>query len=324
MKTSFYVKKVTDFITTLFLVTLVTFFTFQFLPGNPAIAILGPDADPVQIENLEKQFGLEYSLPHRYAMWLKNALHGDFGISYKYNKSVSQLIKESFGITFTLSITTLIFTIIIGTFCGILFAKYRRNKLIKPLVFFNQLWISVPSFCTALILIIFFSVKLRLLPSMGIKDFSSYLLPSFSLALGSGAILTRYVKDSIEKELKQEYVKTARSKGLSENQIIISHVLRNALIPSITTLGLIAAEIFGGSIIIENVFSLPGIGRLLTSSITARDFPLIQGLTIYLALITLICNFTVDILYSIIDPRIRINSNHSRWRKSENEKILSK
>ncbi len=301
----YYLKKAADFLTTLFLVTLVTFLTFQLLPGNPALAILGPEAEQSQIENLEKQLHLELSVPARYALWLKNAVKGDLGLSYKYKRSVSTLIGESFKITASLASITLVSTIVLGVFWGIVFAKYRKKRLVKIITYASQIWISVPSFCTALLLILVFSVYLKLLPSMGIAGFSSFLLPAMSLSFGSGSILARYIKGSIENELSQEYVKTARSKGLSENQIIARHVLRNALIPSITTVGLIAAEILGGSIIIENVFSIPGIGKLLTTSISSRDFPLLQGLTLYLASITLFCNFAVDMLYSIIDPRIR-------------------
>lgn len=321
---NYYVKKVLDFLTTLLLVTLVTFFTFQLLPGNPALAILGPDAEQAQIENLEKQLGLDLPVPVRYLNWIKNASHGDFGISYKYNQNVGLLIKESFKTTAALAFLTLLLSVLIGVSFGILFAANRKKRFMKPLMYFNQIWISVPSFCTALLLILVFSVFLRILPSMGISGFSSFILPSFSLAFGSGAILARYVKSSIENELRQEYVKTARSKGLSENQIIIKHVLRNALIPSITTVGLIAAEIFGGSIIVENVFSLPGIGKLLTTSISSRDFPLLQGLTLYIAFITLICNFAVDVLYSIVDPRIRSGNRTSSVRGRFNGKAGSK
>ncbi len=312
----YYTRKAFSFLTTLMLVTLVTFFTFQLLPGNPALAILGPEAEQSQIENLEKQLNLELSVPQRYALWLKNALTGDFGISYKYNQKVSRLIGESFKVTSSLAVLTLIFTIVIGVFLGIFFAKYRKTPIVKIVTYLNQIWISVPSFCTALLLILVFSVWLKILPSMGISGFSSFILPSLSLSLGSGSILARYVKGSIENELEMEYVKTARSKGLSENQIIARHVLRNALIPSITTLGLIAAEILGGSIIIENVFSMPGIGKLLTTSISSRDFPLLQGLTLYLSSITLFCNFAVDMLYSVIDPRIEVRSKSGRKKRT--------
>ncbi len=309
---NYYIKKILDFFTTLFLVTLVTFFTFNLLPGNPAVAILGADADPAQIESLEKQLGLDQNPVQRYFTWLKNASHGDFGISYKYNRPVKSLISKALKSTACLSAVSLIFTIVLGLFFGILFAVNRKKKFWQFFSTLNQIWVSVPSFCTALILILIFAVTLKALPSVGFNDFSSLILPSLSIALGSSSILGRYIKNSIQNELSQDYVRTAKSKGLNERQIIARHVLRNALLPSLTMLGMITTGIFGGSIIIENVFSLPGIGKLITNSIYSRDFPLLQGLSIYLATMTLSVNFLVDILYSVIDPRIRIRPKAAR------------
>lgn len=301
----FYFKKFIDFLSTLFLVAAVTFLTFQLLPGNPALAILGPEAEQAQIEAMEETLELNKPLVLRFFSWLKGVFSGNLGISYKYNEKVSFLIKNALKNTASLAILTLIFTVASGVFSGIFFARFRKNKFVSGLTFINQLWISVPTFCTALLLILIFTVFLNILPSVGFFGLKSLILPALSISLGSGAILSRYVLTSIKNELKQDYVRTAKSKGLSEKQIIFRHILKNSLIPSITTLGLITAEIFGGSIIIENVFSLPGIGRLITTSISSRDFPLLQGLTLYLAGMTLTCNFAVDILYSVIDPRVR-------------------
>ena len=302
---NYYLKKSLDFFTTLFLITLVTFFTFKLLPGSPALSILGPEAEESQIEFLEHQLNLDRSLPVQYFIWLKNALTGDLGTSYRYQQSVTSLISGSLPATVSLAVMSLIFTILIGGIFGILFSRVSRHRYLKPLFYVNQIWISIPSFCTALILILIFTLKLHLLPSAGYSGFSSLILPSLSIALGTGTILARYIKSSIENELKQDYVRTARSKGLGENTIIFRHILRNSLISSVTVVGLSATQILGGSIIIETVFSLPGIGRLLASSISSRDLPLLQGLIIYLAVITLACNFLIDILYSVIDPRTR-------------------
>ncbi len=309
----FYLKKFIDFLSTLFLISFFTFLTFQLLPGNPALAILGADADSAQIAALEEKMGLDKSLLERYLSWTANLVRGDLGTSYQYNQSVSKLIGGSFSVTLSLALVTLIFTVFIGFFSGFFYAFIRKSRFFKPLLAFHSIWFSVPSFCTALLLILIFSVKLGLFPAMGYSPLSqgffpwlhSLILPAFSLSLGSGAILARYTTTSILNQEKQDYVRTARSKGLSEWQVITRHILRNALLPSVTTLGLIMTEILGGSIIIENVFSLPGIGRLIASSISTRDFPLIQALVLYLALITLFCNFLVDVIYTLIDPRVR-------------------
>ncbi|MCR4821733.1 MAG: ABC transporter permease [Treponema sp.] len=311
----FYLKKLFDFISTLFLVSLLTFFVFQLLPGNPALAILGPDADQAQIQSLEEEMGLNKSMASRYLSWIGNALHGNLGKSYQYKQSVSKLIGGSFSVTLSLAILTLFFTVFIGFFFGFFFALIRKTLFFKPLMTLHSFFFSIPSFCTALLLILIFSVKTGLFPAMGYAPLSlgffqwlrSLFLPALSLALGSGAILARYITSSILSQISQDYVRTARSKGLPEWKVIVFHILKNAILPSLTTLGLITAEIFGGSIIVETVFSLPGIGRLIASSIQTRDFPLIQGLVLYLALIILFCNSLVDLIYTIVDPRLRIS-----------------
>lgn len=307
MKT--YLGKAINFFTTLFLVTLVTFLTFQVLPGDPATAILGAEAEEAQIIQKRAELGLDQSLYIRYFKWIGGALHGDLGNSYRYDQKVFDLIKGSLKTTAALAFLSLLITVVLGLFFGILFAATRKNRFFIALSTISQIWVSIPSFCTGILLILVFTVTFNLLPSVDYNGPSSLILPSFAIALGSSSILCRYIKTSIENELKQDYVRTARSKGLNETQVIFRHVLRNALLPSITTLGLITADIFGGSLIVEKVFSLPGIGSLIIKSISDRDFPLIQGLTLYLAFLTLFCNFAVDMLYSIIDPRTKSSRN---------------
>ena len=302
---SFYIKKFLDFITTLILVSVVTFLTFQLLPGNPALTILGAEAEEAQIAAIEQELQLDKPLYQRYLTWVKGALSGNLGKSYKYGQSVTSIILERVKTTAALAGLSLIFSFGLGLILGLFFAISRKNRYLKPLFYIDQIFISIPSFCTALLLILFFTVLLNLLPSIGVSGFRSFILPALSLSLGSSAILARYIKTAVDDEYKKDYVRTARSKGLTESQIIYRHILRNAIIPSITTLGLIATDIFGGSIIVENVFSLPGIGKLIVTSISSRDFPLLQGLTLYLSAITLFCNFGVDILYSVVDPRTR-------------------
>lgn len=300
--------------TTLFLISLLTFLIFQLLPGDPLLAILGPDADAAQIDAMKEKLGLDQSLLQRYFKWIWGAFHGDLGISYQYDMAVSRLIRGSFFVTAGLAVITLLFTFVIGFSTALFLAQIIKSRAFNFLSTINQIWFSIPSFCTAILLILLFSVKLGLFPTMGYVSPSqgfflflrSMALPALSLALGSGSILSRYITSSIKSQLKQDYVRTARSKGLSEKKVIINHVLRNALIPSLTIFGLIMTEILGGSIIVENVFSLPGIGRLIATSIQSRDFPLIQGLVLYLAFITLSCNFLVDMLYRVVDPRIRL------------------
>lgn len=309
----YYLKKILGFIFTILLVSIITFVVFQILPGDPAQIILGVDADPAQIENLRATMNLDKGYVERYLIWLTNALKGDLGVSYRYSRAVSELISESFFVTSSLAVYSIALTILIGLPLGIFIAKNSKKKITTGISMLSQLGISVPSFCMGIVLISIFSVNLGWFDSIGYIPasesltgwFKTMFLPSLSIAFGSSAVLARYIRVSISNQQKQDYVRTAKSKGLSEKIIMNQHILRNSLIPVITILGMLVADILGGSIIIENVFSLPGIGKLISTSITTRDLPLIQGLTVYLAGIVVICNFGVDILYSIIDPRIK-------------------
>ncbi|WP_296626409.1 ABC transporter permease [uncultured Negativibacillus sp.] len=309
----YYLKKILGFIFTILLVSIITFVVFQILPGDPAQIILGVDADPAQIENLRATMNLDKGYVERYLIWLTNALKGDLGVSYRYSRAVSELISESFFVTSSLAVYSIALTILIGLPLGIFIAKNSKKKITTGISMLSQLGISVPSFCMGIVLISIFSVNLGWFDSIGYIPasesltgwFKTMFLPSLSIAFGSSAVLARYIRVSIANQQKQDYVRTAKSKGLSEKIIMNQHILRNSLIPVITILGMLVADILGGSIIIENVFSLPGIGKLISTSITTRDLPLIQGLTVYLAGIVVICNFGVDILYSIIDPRIK-------------------
>ena len=297
----YYVRKLCGLFITLLIVSLAAFLCFSVLPGDPAEIILGLDADPLQLEAMRSQLGLDKSIAERYLSWLSGLFKGDLGVSLRYSQNVSDLIRQAFKVTFALSIVSLVLTVVIALPIGI-----PGSSCIA---------LSVPSFCMAIFLISIFSVKLNVLPSIGytplsdgfVPFFRSILLPSLSIAIGSASILIRYIKVSVEKEERMDYVRTAKSKGMKNSSIMLFHVLKNSLIPTITTLGLICADILGGSIIIENIFSLPGIGRLITVSISSRDLPLIQGLVLYLASIVALCNFVVDIVYSLVDPRIRLS-----------------
>jgi peptide/nickel transport system permease protein len=313
----FYVKKLLSTIVTLFLVSVLTFSVFQMLPGDPARLILGVDAQPEQIEVLRATMDMDRNPVSRYVLWVSKAIQGDFGNSYKYQIPVSSLIGSAIVITSQLAILSLLFSIIIGIPLGIFLAKRDKSKKIIPLSILSQLGMAVPSFCIAILFIVIFSIKLKWLPSFGYVSFSqgpfacfkSLLLPSLSIAFGGSAVIIRYLRSNIVSEKKSDYVRTARSIGLSENKILFRHILRNSLIPVLTIFGILVSDVLGGSIIIENVFSLPGIGKLITSSITSRDLPLIQALVLYLSIIVVITNMLVDILYGVIDPRIRISSN---------------
>ncbi len=311
---SYYMKKIGSLFVTLILVSVITFAVFQILPGNPAAIILGVDADPLQLEALTESLGLDRPFYERYLDWVKGVFRGNLGTSYRYQQPVSELLLRALKVTGSLAAVTMVLTVFIGIPVGIWLAGHN-NKLYGVLFsMISQIGLSVPAFCMAVFLTSIFAVNLKWFPAIGfvlwsdspIEWLRSLFLPSLSLAIGSSSVLIRYVKVSITEQKKQDYVRTAYSKGLQKRSVMYGHVVRNSLIPVITILGMTTADILGGSIIIENVFGMPGIGQLISVSITSRDLPLLQGLTLYLAAIVVICNFAVDIIYSVVDPRIRL------------------
>lgn len=310
----YYLRKLAGFALTLLLVSLVTFAVFQILPGDPATVILGVDADPVQLERLRESMGTDKPLAVRFINWLGGVLSGDLGTSYRYNQPVTEIISGGLSATVSLAVFSLLLTAVIGLPIGIWLAHHGKKAYAAPITFFSQLGLSVPAFCVSIVLIEIFSVKLKWLPSMNFTPWSqsptecikSLVLPSLAIAFGSSAVLIRYVRAGVSAQESEDYVRTVRSKGAPKGKILRGHVLRNSLIPVLTVFGMTVADVLGGSIIIENVFSLPGIGKLVATSISTRDLPLIQGLVLYLAVIVVVCNFVVDILYSVIDPRIRM------------------
>lgn len=311
---AYYLRKAAGFLVTLLLVSVITFAVFQILPGDPATVILGVDADPVQVRQLQESMGLDQPIHIRFFQWIAGVLQGDLGTSYRYHQPVSGLIAGGFSVTVLLALFSLLLTAAIGLPVGVWLAHHSGRPCALPASMLSQLGLSVPAFCVSILLISLFSVNLKWLPSLGFTPWAqspldcvkSLLLPSLAISFGSSAVLVRYVRVSVMQQERQDYVKTAQSKGVAEGAILRGHVLRNSLIPVLTIFGMIITDVLGGSIIIENVFSLPGIGKLVSTSISTRDLPLIQGLVLYLAVIVVACNFIVDLLYSVIDPRIRL------------------
>lgn len=312
---NFYIRKIFSLLTTILLVSLITFLVFQILPGDPVTIILGPDADPLQAQAMRESLGLDAPLFVRYIDWIKNAIRGDLGLSIRYNQPVSQLILSRIPVTTSLAFMSILLTLAIGLPLGTYIARKNDSLAGKVVSICSQLGLAIPSFWTGILLILLFSVTLGLLPSGDyipmsesfIGWLSRIILPSISIAIGTSAVLIRYLRTAMLDESTKLYVQTARSKGLSENAVYTKHIFKNALIPTITILGLLVIDILGGSIITENVFNIPGLGNLIVSSINSRDLPLTQGLVLYLATIVVTFNFLVDILYSIVDPRIRIS-----------------
>lgn len=307
-------KKIVTMVCTLFVISLLTFGVFQILPGNPVDVILGVDADPLQAQALEKQLGLDLPLGERYVNWIGDLFRGDLGDSIRYQVPVGDLLKSSLPVTISLTVFSLLITVVTVIPIAIFLAKNNNKKSALCLSFLTQIGVAVPSFWLGILLIMLFAVTLQILPSGDFIPFSedplgcirSLILPSVAIAIGTSAVVIRYLKNTLLDQMNLDYVRTARSKGATQKRVLYGHVLKNALLPTITILGMTVVDVLGGSIIVENVFNLPGIGHLITSGVGNRDFPLVQGLVFYLAFMVIVINLVVDLLYMAVDPRIRL------------------
>lgn len=301
-------------ILTVLLVSLITFVTFEIIPGNPALTRLGVDAQESQYEALSAELGLNDPLEIRLSRWLKGLFTGDLGISMRYSVPVSELILDRLPVTISLAVMSLVLIVLIGIPLGIVSAKYGERLPGILITLISQIGMAIPSFWSGIILIYIFGIVLRWVSPGGFVPwsedaygaFKSLILPAIAIALPSIASIIRYTRNSIMDQMKNDYVQLALSKGLNLNSVLLRHVLKNALIPIITVLGMIAANILGGAIVIEQVFTLPGVGRLLINAITTRDLPLVQGMVLYIAFIIVVINFFIDVIYTVIDPRIRL------------------
>jgi peptide/nickel transport system permease protein len=299
---------------TLLLVSVLTFIAFNIVPGDPVRLILGTEATAERVEALRIQLGLDKPFPQRYVDWLGGFIRGNPGNSIKYSVPVGNLIGERLPVTLSLAILSILLIIAASIPLGIYSAKKRYTLIDRVISTVTMINISMPSFFLGVVFIWVFGIILRLFKPGGYVDyradfagFLGYLLyPALAIALPNIAVVVKFLRTSVIGQLKSDYVRTAYSKGNRENAVLYRHVLKNALVPVVTLLGMIVAEIFSGSIIVEQVFGLPGIGRLLISSISSRDFPLIETLVIYIAFIVVVVNFLVDVALRLIDPRIRV------------------
>lgn len=309
------VKKIGTLIGTLLLISFLSFLAFTIIPGDPAVSMLGTEATPERLEALREEMGLNDPVLVRYGNWLKDFAMGDMGTSYSYHVSVREMIGDKFVINIVLTILSFTIILLISIPGGVLSAQYHDSWIDKIFTACNQIIMGFPAFFLGIIVTYVFGLVLKWFTPGGyvsykdsIGGFISYLiLPGVAIALPKSAMVVKLLKNSIEKELNADYVRTARSRGNTRNHILYSHVLRNAFIPVLTFLGMIIADIVAGSIIIEQVFGIPGIGRLLISSIGSRDYPVVQAIIVIIAFIIVLINFIVDILYRVIDPRIRIS-----------------
>jgi oligopeptide transport system permease protein len=303
------VKRFVYMIVTIWIVITLTFVMMHSIPGDPFSN--GKNISAQTRKNLNIKYGLDKPLSVQYGLFMKNlVLHGDLGESYTYpGLTVNSIIQERAPVSAELGTEALIFAVLIGMIFGII-AAFKRNHWQDYLVMIIAiLGIAIPSFVLAAILQYFFSVKLEILPTSGWGSFKDTILPALSLSLGIIAVYARYMRSSCIDVLGQDYIMTAEAKGVSKVVLVWKHVIRNAIMPAITMLGQQIASIITGTFVIESVFSIPGIGRYFVTSITDRDYPVILGTTIFVAIVYIVCVFFVDILYSLIDPRIRLSGS---------------
>lgn len=307
-------KKIVTLIITLFIVSLLAFLAFQIIPGDPTTEMLGSEATPEAVAALRAELGLDQPVLTRYWSWLRNFLTGDMGISYSYRMPVSEMIGDKMPITALLTVMSFLFTVALSIPLGILAGSLRSRVLDSISAIFNQVVMSIPAFFIGILACFVFGIVFRVFVP---GDFVSYtvdpgaclgylLLPALSIAIPRIAMTVKMLRGSILSEQGQDYVRTARSRGNGRRAILTRHVLKNAMIPVITFLAVSAAEIMTGTIIIEQVFTIPGIGRLLLASIANRDFPVVQAIVVILAAWIVIVNFAADLLYQLVDPRIRL------------------
>ncbi|MFE3572841.1 ABC transporter permease [Lysinibacillus sp. NPDC059133] len=301
-------------ITTILLVSMITFGVFQILPGDPVRTMLGTEADPTQIENLRSELGLNRPLYEQYTDWMKGLLTGELGNSIRFSMPVKDLLFDRLPVTMSLAGLTLLIVLFISLPLG-MFAARRQNKFSDvSLSTVTQVGMAIPSFWLGMILILYIGMQFSFFKISGYIPWtqsvagalSTLVLPALTIAIPQIAVNFRYVRTAILEQVQLDYVRTVRSKGMSEQNVMYKHVLKNSMIPILTVFGLIMAEVVAGTIIVEQVFSLPGVGQLLITAISNRDFPLVQGIVMYITVAVVMINFMVDILYSALDPRIRL------------------
>ncbi len=311
-------KKLITLIMTLFLVSVAAFIAFQIIPGDVVTSILGTEATPEREEQLREELGLNKPPITRYLNWVGDVIKGDLGVSYRYSKSmnemmpVAELIGDKLPVTLWLAAIAVALIVVISIPLGVFWAKSKSHGVDACLGVLTQAAMAIPSFFLGIIVTYLFGIVFKLFAPGGYVSyrdnffgFIGYLFfPALSVAIPKIAMTARFLRNSMLTEMKSDYVRTAYSKGCSDRRVMYGHVLRNAFMPVITFLGMIIAEIVAGSIVVEQVFGLPGIGRLLISSISTRDFPVVEILILYITFVVIFVYFLVDILYRVIDPRI--------------------
>ncbi len=310
------IRRILLTIPTLILASMAIFLLLRLIPGDPASLVAGSDATPEQVQAVRRDLGLDRPLPVQYVEWLSRILRGDFGRSLIGKYDVWQQVRRAYPATIELTLAAALLALAVALPLGLLAALHPRSWLDRAISAFNALAIGVPNFWLGILLILIFALHFPILPPGGrvpldedaIAGLKSLVLPTVTLASGLAAVLTRFIRSAMLEVLSEDYVRTARAKGLRANAVVRRHALRNALIPVITVLGIQLGRLLGGAVIVEAVFAWPGMGRLVVQAITSRDYIVVQGTLLLLVTVFILINLLVDIAYGFIDPRVRVSS----------------
>ena len=302
---SYFVRRLFGMIPTLMLVVLIVFLFVHILPGDPARLVAGADADQATIDLIRQDLGLDLPLPQQFLRYVQELAHGNLGHSLRTKRPVTQEIAERFMPTLWLTISSMAWSVLFGMAIGISSAVWRNRWPDRLGMTLAVSGISFPAFALGMMLMQVFSVQLGWLPTVGAETWKHYLLPSLTLGAAVAAVMARFTRASFVEVIQEDYVRTARAKGLSEVMVVFKHTLRNALIPVVTMMGLQFGFLLGGSIVVETVFNWPGLGRLLVDAVNQRDYPVIQGLVLLFSTEFILINLLVDVLYGAINPSIR-------------------
>ena len=301
----YFVMRLLGLVPTMFLVTVCVFFFVHLLPGDPAQLAAGPEADEETVQMVRERLGLDRPLPEQFVLFVKKTVTGDFGISIRSQRPVIDEVADRFGPTLLLTVAAMAWAVMFGLLIGIVSAVKRGRWPDRLGMAFAVSGISMPPFALGILLMEVFSVWLGWFPTVGAESWRHYVLPSITLGAGVAAVMARFTRSALIEVLSEDYVRTARAKGLPARQVLSRHALRNALIPVVTMMGLQFGFLLGGSIVVEKVFNWPGMGRLLVDAVEMRDYPVMQSCVLLFSMEFLLINLAVDLLYGWLNPSIR-------------------
>jgi peptide/nickel transport system permease protein len=315
--TRFLTSRVLSLAFVLWLVTIIAFVMIRLAPGDPSAVMLGSDASPKAVAEFRAAYGLDRPLPVQYLAWLGHVVRGDLGMSIYLGRPVTTAILERLPISLTLTLSAFAIAVVLGVSLGLIAAYWHDTWIDRLVSVVAALGLSMPSFWLGICLIYLFAVRWPVMPSGGFvepwidpgKSFRHLLLPAFALGYLQSGLIARMTRASMLEALRGDFVRVARSKGVGEFRVVVKHAFRNALIPVLTVTGITLAVMFGGAVVIETVFTLPGVGRLLVNAVVRRDYPVVQGTLLVVAAWYVVVNIAVDVLYTVSDPRIRLRAS---------------